>query len=333
MYSVSVSKEKSPIISIVIPTYNRAGLIRETLDSIKVQTSPNWECLVVDDGSSDETESIVGEYVAQDARFSFHKRDRDPKGAPTCRNIGLSRAKGDWLVFLDSDDLLVPNRIEKSLDHIHGNPSVELFVFRLKHFGGIAQKTATEIDPVAVKDDLKLFLDGKCSWITASPTWKKKFVEKIGGWREGLEKWQDWEFHVRALLHSPRLYKTSDIGYYQRISISYNRISTKNTDHLFFSSFALASKNLIQIAIDEKVDRSYLKNIYKNFFFCLRQISKHGQTHQAFKLLENARISQLAPISMLLWSCIDILKTSILIKISLTFKKWANDPFFGFPNL
>lgn len=64
------------LISIIIPTYNRSHLIRETLDSILAQTHKNWECIVVDDGSTDETEDVLNEYVKKDNRFQYHKDQR-----------------------------------------------------------------------------------------------------------------------------------------------------------------------------------------------------------------------------------------------------------------
>ncbi len=77
----------SIIIIIIIPTYNRAHLIGETLDSILAQTYTNWECIVVDDGSTDETDSLLAAYCAKDKRFQYQHRLSDrPKGANACRN-------------------------------------------------------------------------------------------------------------------------------------------------------------------------------------------------------------------------------------------------------
>src|SRR5690554_5694001 len=93
-------------ISIIIPVFNRQKLIKETLDSVLAQIYENWECIVVDDGSTDETWEVLEQYAKKDARIKIHKRHRDPKGAPTCRNIGMELSEGEYLIFLDSDDLL-----------------------------------------------------------------------------------------------------------------------------------------------------------------------------------------------------------------------------------
>ena len=86
------------MISIVIPTYNRAKVIPAALNSIVVQSYQEWECIVVDDFSEDDTESVVNSYVAKDNRFSYCKNERT-KGAPGARNTGLYQAKGEWVLF------------------------------------------------------------------------------------------------------------------------------------------------------------------------------------------------------------------------------------------
>ncbi|SKB76358.1 Glycosyltransferase involved in cell wall bisynthesis [Salegentibacter salinarum] len=102
-----------PLVSIIIPTYNRAHLIGETLDSVIAQTYKNWECIVVDDHSTDNTSQVGLEYTIKDERITFVKRPKGSlKGAASCRNIGLKNAKGDFVQFLDSDDLLAPDKLE-----------------------------------------------------------------------------------------------------------------------------------------------------------------------------------------------------------------------------
>ena len=107
------------LISIIIPTYNRADLIGETLDSIFVQTYKNWECIIVDDRSSDHTAQLLRNYRDQDSRFKYHLRpDNKPKGANACRNYGFELSKGDYINWFDSDDLMRPDFLEKKLNAI-----------------------------------------------------------------------------------------------------------------------------------------------------------------------------------------------------------------------
>ncbi|MCM2302197.1 MAG: glycosyltransferase, partial [Flavobacteriaceae bacterium] len=91
-----------PLVSIIIPTFNRAHLIGETLDSILAQTYTNWECIVVDDGSSDNTHIVVGQYVAKDSRIKYvHRPEHMLKGPSSCRNYGFELSKGEYINWFD----------------------------------------------------------------------------------------------------------------------------------------------------------------------------------------------------------------------------------------
>jgi len=106
----------SPLVSIIIPTYNRAHLIGETLDSVLAQTYTNWECIVVDDGSADGTDKLLATYCEKDARFQYHNRPSNRlKGANACRNIGFELSKGEYVNWLDSDDIWSRNKIEEQI--------------------------------------------------------------------------------------------------------------------------------------------------------------------------------------------------------------------------
>ena len=106
----------SPLISIIIPTYNRAHLIGETLDSILLQTYPNWECIVVDDGSADNTADVMRDNIKNDNRFQYHQRPDNRKKSPnSCRNYGFELSKGEYIKWFDSDDIMLPYLLEKQI--------------------------------------------------------------------------------------------------------------------------------------------------------------------------------------------------------------------------
>ncbi|MFI2743787.1 glycosyltransferase family 2 protein [Zhouia sp. PK063] len=105
--------EEQPLVSIIIPTYNRAHLIGETLDSVLAQTYTHWECIIVDDGSTDDTDAVVGEYVAKDDRFKYYHRPEDRlPGGNAARNYGFEMSSGEYVNWFDSDDLMLPEFIE-----------------------------------------------------------------------------------------------------------------------------------------------------------------------------------------------------------------------------
>lgn len=111
-----MAKENS-LVSIIIPTFNRAHLIEETLDSVLAQTYTNWECIIVDDGSNDGTDKLLTAYCKRDSRFQYHHRPSDrPKGANACRNYGFELSKGEFINWFDDDDLMLEDFIKLKLN-------------------------------------------------------------------------------------------------------------------------------------------------------------------------------------------------------------------------
>ena len=102
------------LVSIITPSYNTAKFIGETIRSVQAQTYPNWEMIIVDDCSTDNTDEVVAEYRKADDRIRYFKNEKN-SGAAVSRNKALREAKGRWMAFLDSDDLWVPEKLEKQL--------------------------------------------------------------------------------------------------------------------------------------------------------------------------------------------------------------------------
>ncbi len=115
--------QEKPYFTVVIPTYNRAGFIADTLQSVFAQTYSSFEVLVVDDGSTDETEAVVGSL--NDRRLHYWKKENAERGA--ARNYGIQRAKGQYITFLDSDDLFYAHHLQTAYDFIQNNNYPEIF--------------------------------------------------------------------------------------------------------------------------------------------------------------------------------------------------------------
>jgi len=105
------------LVSIITPTFNSANFIAETIASVQNQTYSNWEMIIVDDGSSDETESIVASIIENDKRIQFYKLDKN-SGPAVARNTAIEKAIGHYITFIDADDIWFPSFIEKSLKTI-----------------------------------------------------------------------------------------------------------------------------------------------------------------------------------------------------------------------
>ena len=102
------------LVSIIIPAYNVEKYIYETLDSVKKQTYKKWECIIVDDCSSDKTSSIIHEFEKEDSRFRYIRLSQN-SGAAIARNTAVENANGKYLAFLDSDDIWKPQKLEKQI--------------------------------------------------------------------------------------------------------------------------------------------------------------------------------------------------------------------------
>lgn len=188
------------MVSIIIPTFNRETLIQETLNSIIGQTYQNWEALVVDDNSTDKTCDIIRNFSKKDSRIKFIKRNRDPKGAPVCRNIGIKNAKGEYVIFLDSDDLLTPFCLQKRVLYMEQNPLLDFAVFQM----GILTTDGTFRNDKLTQmrnNYLYAFLRHDLPWQTTSPIWHTDFIKiNMLEYNEKYPRLQDPEFHTRVLL-------------------------------------------------------------------------------------------------------------------------------------
>lgn len=102
------------LVSVITPTYNCGRFIAETIESVQAQSYSNWEMIIVDDCSSDNTKEIVSKYQEMDSRIQYYCLERN-SGAAVARNLALSLAKGKWIAFLDSDDLWSPRKLENQI--------------------------------------------------------------------------------------------------------------------------------------------------------------------------------------------------------------------------
>lgn len=212
------------LISIIIPTYNRAHLIHETLDSVLNQSYGNWECLIIDDFSDDSTLSILQKYKEKDNRFRFYiKSEKDRKGASSSRNIGLKNTRGSYIQFLDSDDLIASNKLEEQLKIVSNNKNNNIITCKWGFFSNEKDHEVYAVNPFYRNFDSPLEylqLVGKyggyfplhCFLI---PT---KIIKKAGFWSEDLSLSDDSEFIFRVIINSDKILYSKDTNVLYRIN-------------------------------------------------------------------------------------------------------------------
>ena len=191
----------NPLVSIIIPTKNRVDLLREAINSVRRQTYSHWELVVVDDGSIDETVREVVSMGGGDRRIRLIERRSGPTGADACRNKGLRNAKGNYIVFLDSDDALSPSCLMQRVNVIQESPDLDFAVFQCEAFDAVPGDQSILHNIFTDEDDLNRLLRRDMVWQTGAVIWRREALERVGAWDEKLLSWQDWDLDVRAILY------------------------------------------------------------------------------------------------------------------------------------
>jgi len=190
-------------VSVIIPARNAGLWLRETIDSVLQQTWKNLELLIVDDRSEDSTSEIVRSFT--DARVRL--LEGPGRGAAAARNIGLAEARGAWLMFLDADDLLSSEKIERQLHALQGRPSCIAscgwahFVIRSDNLQLRPERCWRETMPLAW---LQSSLSGGGMMQTACWMISRQIADRAGPWNEQLSLHDDGEYFTRVLLVSER---------------------------------------------------------------------------------------------------------------------------------
>ncbi|WP_051935770.1 glycosyltransferase family 2 protein [Salegentibacter sp. Hel_I_6] len=257
------------LVSIIIPTYNRAHLIGETLDSVIAQTYQNWECIVVDDGSADYTEELLEFYCGKDSRIQYHHRPQDrPKGANACRNYGFELSSGAYIQWFDDDDVMFKKLIQARLEFIDEK---HYFIITT---GYLVNESLN--DRKTLKFDLKNELfKGMILWknqiITNSVLFKREFLSGVSLFNTQITRGQEAEFFSRLFFKlNPQRYNIVDkpLFLYRQHQLS------KSNEDKYYINYHRESRSYIAIENLKKAikikDLELFNYLYKNillFYF------------------------------------------------------------------
>ena len=217
------------LVSVIVPCYNQAQYLPETLESVLLQTYQNWECIIVNDGSPDNTEEIAKLYCNKDNRFKYIHKENG--GLSSARNSGIKSSIGEYILPLDSDDLIGEEYIEKAIQHFKVYPETKLVYCKASFFGN-------KVGEWKLADyNYSELLFG--NMIFCSALYKRVDYDKTSYYNENLILgFEDWDFWLTLLNEEDQVYRIPEICFFYR---------TK--DHSMLSSLSEQSAMQLRIKI------------------------------------------------------------------------------------
>lgn len=222
---MSKIKAFNPQVSIVVPCFNQSQYLEQALLSVKEQTFSNWECIIVNDGSVDNTEEIAIKWKESDSRFIYLKKENE--GLSEARNSGIKISKSNYILPLDADDILGKNYIELALQEFSLDKSLKVVYSRALKFG--KEKGLLSLTPFSLKN-----LSKNCM-IFASAMFKKEDWSRVGGYDKNMiYGWEDWEFWIAILKNGGNVKRIEKVCFFYRIkSVSMlKNIDVEKADYL-----------------------------------------------------------------------------------------------------
>lgn len=205
-----------PKVSVIVPSYNLGKYLPETLRSVSAQTFTDWECLVVENGSTDGSASIVQTFCEADPRFVMAAFTGN-KGVAAARNHGLERARGQYILFLDADDLITPRYMEEAVAALDADPSLTVVYGRGERFG--AEKTwdlpAFSMETMLARNCLYISCFFRKEILRCAQNDSGVPVSFDPEFKTGFEDWDFW-LSVLEMVESPKVKQLESVCFYYR---------------------------------------------------------------------------------------------------------------------
>lgn len=258
----------TPLVSVIIPSYNSKHTLGETIQSVLDQTYEPLEIIVVDDGSQDGTETLMSQFSSK--KVQFYRKENS--GASSARNYGISKSTGQFIQFLDSDDLLHPDKIEKQLKHILDTGADVCFspwtnFLSSDSLGGQFRFNSLDYQPTRSGKEM-LFSFGMDNWFIPVFSWliNRELIQKSGDWNEELTNNDDGEYFTRILLEAKKVVCIDEILGYYRVSEndSLSMLNSKAKIKSSLKSYELIERHIRNAGEWELL--CYPKRLYFTFY-------------------------------------------------------------------
>lgn len=197
----------NPLISVIIPCYNHAGTLKDTLQSVLASDFNDWEAIIINDGSTDNSDSVGKGCEALDPRIRYMHQEN--AGPAVARNNAISNSTGKYILPLDADDLIHPSYIRKAVEYLEEHEDCAIFYCRAEFFGG--KQGAFNAYWTSYKD---ILIENS---IFSSCIYRRKDFDRIGGYDETFRtSYEDWEFNIRLLYGNDVVYQDDEVMFYYR---------------------------------------------------------------------------------------------------------------------
>lgn len=206
-----------PLVTVIIPVYNMADYLQETLSSVAAADYPSLEVVIVDDGSTDCSGDIAKQFCGQDGRFHYYRQDN--AGVSAARNHALRLARGEYILPVDADDLIHPAYISEAVEILQQEPQVKVVYARAEFFG---EKQGEWKLPVFSLHRLAMH-----NQIYVSAVYRREDALRFGGYCQQLSGREDWDFWLSMLKHGGEVRQLDQVRLYYRIRPMSKRISDR----------------------------------------------------------------------------------------------------------
>lgn len=266
----------SPKVSIIIPTWNRAGLIMETIESIREQTYTNWELIIIDDGSDDNTEMIIEKL--NDERIHFIRAGRISIGG-RIKNIGLEKATGDLIAFNDSDDLWAESKLEKQVNALQQYPDAGFCLtggYNFRKFGEPLDYFYKQNDGVRYDDILISIFKSEVAVFAQALMFRKNCLSATGLFKEE-KSFSDFDFIVSLARHFKAVILYESLVFRRLHDANY---ITPNWEKSYYEGAAIILDN--KSYLPAKIYKDALFRLFTNFGEKCLYYKKRGKAIKNF---------------------------------------------------
>lgn len=203
------SHNSNILISVIVPSYNQGPYLDECLNSVLNQSFQYWECIVINDGSTDNTESVALKWTKTDSRFKYIKQEN--KGVCAARNIAVQQSIGKYLLCLDGDDKISENFLSELLKSMQKDEQIKVAAGRTLFFGERKGELLMD-DPFDMENLLAI------NQITVTSLIKREDFDRVGGFSINMKKGlEDWDFWIKMLKDGGKVTQNKNAIFYYRL--------------------------------------------------------------------------------------------------------------------